>query len=81
MGQLDEEHARRLLKDPRLADDIVRRLSKDPAVLADIADELPDALEDAIEEDEGLRRKILASISRNKAFRERVTEEVAQNME
>lgn len=80
MGQVAEHNARRLLQDPRLADDIIRGLSKDPAVLADISDELADVLEDAIEADDGLRRKILASISRNKAFLRRVAQEVAQNI-
>ena len=81
MGQLSEDNARKLLNNPRLADEMISRLSKDPEFLADIADELADALEDAIKEDDGLRRKLLASISRNKAFRRRVSQEVAQNIQ
>ena len=80
MGLLEDGTAAKILQDPKIADDIALRLSSDPEVVAELADELADVLEDAIKEDDGLRQKILLSMSGNVTFRRRLLQEVSKKL-
>jgi len=69
-----------LLKNEELVDQAVETMVEDPDAMDDLAGDIADKLSDLIEDDQGMRRRILDAAVASEDFRKRVVKELIEKI-
>ena len=80
MGFLRDGDAVKLLQNSEFVDEIIAKVLSDPRAISDLADEVADQLEDALDENGNVKDMILSAASGNDDFRARVIEKLSQKL-
>ena len=70
MGIIQESDVGRLLQDPGLMEELTRAMVEDPETMTSLADDIADKLQDALEDDPDMRKRIVEAAVANPAFKE-----------
>lgn len=80
MGIADKVEVQKLLKDPKLVDDIAKSVLKNPEALNDLADDIADELSDVLEDDPDFKSKIIKAAMANETFKSRLVKKLAEEI-
>ena len=72
MGFIQESDVGKLLQDPGLMDDVVKALVADSETMDTLADDIADKLQDALEDDPDMRKRVVEAAVSNEAFKRKI---------
>ena len=72
MGLIKEGDVGKLLQDPALMDDLVKALVEDSDTMNTLADDIADKLQDALEEDPSMRKRVVEAAIGNPVFKQKI---------
>ena len=71
MGLIQDGDVGRLLQDPGLMEEVVKGIVEDSNVMDSLAEDIADKLQDALQDDPDMRKRIVESAVTNDAFKKR----------
>ena len=71
MGLIQDCDVGRLLQDPGLMEEVVKGIVEDSNVMDSLAEDIADKLQDALQDDPDMRKRIVESAVTNDAFKKR----------
>jgi hypothetical protein len=80
MGLIQEGDVGKLLQDPALMDDVVKALVEDSDTLNGLADDIADKLQDALQEDPAMRKRIVDAAVANSLFKQKIVNKLVEDM-
>ena len=72
MGLIQEGDVGTIIQDPALLDDLVKALVEDSDTMNSLADDIADKLQDALEDDPAMRRRVVEAAIGNSVFKQKV---------
>ena len=72
MGLIQESDVGKIIQDPALLDDVVKALVEDSDTMNTLADDIADKLQDALEEDPTMRRRVVEAAIANPVFKQKI---------
>ncbi len=80
MGLITEGDVGKLLRDPGLMDEVVKALVEDSTTMNSLADDIADKLQDALEDDPEMRKRIVEAAVANPAFKSRIVSKLIDDL-
>ena len=80
MGLIKEGDVGRLLQEPALMDDVVKGLVEDSKTMETLADDIADKLQDALEEDPDMRRRLVDAAVTNEVFKRKIINKLIEDL-
>ena len=80
MGYLEKEDVTGLLENQEFVDEIVRAVAEDPEAMDTLAEEIADSLDDAFEDNQTVRRKLVEAALATPEFRKRVARKLVAEL-
>ncbi len=80
MGYLEKEDVTGLLENQEFVDEVVRAVAEDPEAMDTLAEEIADSLDDAFEDNQTVRRKLVEAALATPEFRKRVAKKLVAEL-
>ena len=81
MGLIQESDVGRLFNDKALMDEIVSGLVEDPNTMDQLADDIADKMQDALEDDSDMRRRLVNAAVSNDVFKRKLIAKLIDMLE
>ena len=80
MGLIQDSDVARLLQDPALMEDVAKALVEDPDARCSLADDIADKLEDVLEDDSEMRKRIVDAAVSNAEFKKKIVHKLVDEL-
>lgn len=80
MGLIQESEVGKLLQDPELMDQVVTGLMEDSKTMETLASDIADKLQDKLEDDPELRKRLVGAAITNEAFKKRLIDKLISEL-
>ena len=80
MGLIQDGDVGRLLQDPGLMDEVVKAMVEDSETTDSLAEDIADKLQDALEDDPEMRKRIVDSAISNDVFKRKIINKLVEEL-
>ena len=81
MGLISESDVEKLFEDTSLMDQVVSGLVEDPATMDTLADDIADKVQDALEDNSELRRRLVTAAMANESFKRKLINKLISDLD
>ena len=81
MGLIQESDVGRLFQDKALMDEIVKGLVEDPNTMDQLAEDIADKVQDALEDDSDMRQRLLTAAVSNDVFKKKLISKLIDELQ
>ena len=81
MGLIQESDVGRLMQDAGLMDSLITGLVEDSATMDTLADDIADKVQDALEDDSDMRKRLVSAAVSNEAFKRKLISKLIDDLQ
>ena len=81
MGLISESDVEKLFEDTSLMDQVVTGLVEDPSTMDTLADDIADKVQDALEDNSELRRRLVNAAMANESFKRKLIDKLINDLD
>ena len=80
MGLIKEGDVSKLMQDPALLEQVVNGLIEDSTTMDALADDIADKLQDALEDDPAMRKRVVEAAIANSTFKQKIINKLVEEL-